>query len=200
MQGDLDVIRHDQKFDPRSEKPLLLSVEPLEGGGTDYLPFSHEFSDVGSLVGYETSFAINRSATPKQFALYLCKDSAKAGKCRAKATKQIDSLTNSSAALISPNRRKMKAAQDKIYFFQYFVASDAGIEFLSGNNQDEKRFEKMEEYLNSKFGPNADTKLVFEHVKQASQRIDSLPVTFEDNVLLINLPHYDKSKCGKTGR
>ena len=199
MFGDFDAIRHDMMY---SSHDLLLSVESLDGKYSKTVKFLEEFNkkhypkseeemtaianDIQNIFKdlYSGSYVVDVLPKKLEDGVYIvtvCKDGDKEGVCTNKKIKDINEVLKAYEAPVADYK-----PEDVVYFYQVFNISQGKIEGVPGYKEEEI----------SSFFSNISDKNV-EKVKENLKVLLSNPLVIKGKEIVIDLPIFDKIKCGQ---
>ncbi len=199
--GDVDIMRYDQYFDKNPVRRLILSLEAVSPEDADFKPIVLELPKLELLNGLKTTMNVPLGEKPRQLGLFVCKDSAREGKCLGKRSIPLAKMYKFYSKKVSTTDRDNFARNDKIFYFQYLLATNSKIEILGADPQGASQSAKDEHYANlSKLvlstGQSEESlKKTIQSVRNMTERANSQPVEMDGNKVRVKLPIHDRRAC-----
>jgi hypothetical protein len=205
MMGDIDIIKKDLEH---SSKPkLLLTLESLDPGDTNFPPVVNEVSLDSLTGGYDVSFVVPDGADTYHLGLFVCSDSLGQNRCFVK-DKQVEDLNNVLNQYMMleqkqkyqkdrnlPVDRETVEAEDRIYFFNYLLINGNQLSVLDSSAA-KPAYESLKKYL-AAAGESAGVVLdVPVQVERLNTALRSMPVAVDGLDMKLNFPVFDIYECG----
>ena len=202
--GDLDIINFE--LDASKEKGLLVTLEAVDGSGSAQ---TKSILGVDLTKGFVASF--NRPS-PGLYGIFVCKDSAKKGRCAGKSVAQPHALLEqylhtgpSEAQPVAPKDAKtgkntanasaptlVGEPGDKIYYFAPLVVDKAGVT-VAKTGAAESEYTDLGKKLSA--GGAKDSSAQLSKAHSIGKTLYSVQPEFDGTRLVANLPRLNKEAC-----
>lgn len=185
--GDLDLMAFDMKLSKTAY--FTLTLESIAG---DSLSIAPTILDNEVLAGPQTvRIYIPKISEPKLLGLFICKDSNRSGSCK---NKRIDSIVDVIRQYSKVNDPQLldpaKNFPDRVFYFNALVASPEYLEIIEPYNKSENL---AIDAVNKVAGIDHSGMTSF--LKEAYNKINSVPFKQDEEKLQVILPKYDPSAC-----
>ncbi|MFM8316525.1 MAG: hypothetical protein ACKOA8_19770 [Deltaproteobacteria bacterium] len=185
--GDADAIAMDLKAAP--ENRLLATLEGMSQGTKSFSwEVPKEFLSSGVT---RTQFKIKASKDPIQLGFYLC--TSKGGNsCQNKKIKDINEIFNEHLLA-----KKDAGKEERVIFYQYFLLDENGLSLFEKSPQGKQPFDEIKKMSQERKFQGQRVEAGIDKAQEAIETLRSLPVIFQKDTLILELPKYDVAACAK---
>lgn len=188
--GDMDAIEMDLKAAPSYQ---LLGT--LEGMNSGVPSFSWNIpKDFFSTGVSKNTFKLKASDRPVQLGFYLC-TSKGGGTCQGKKVRDINEIFTEHL-----NEKGNVVQEERVIFFQYFLLDDEGLRVFQGHPKGKETFDELKKLGQDFNFQGTGIPEGIDRAQEALEKIVSLPIVFEKDKLIIELPKYDADVCASFER
>lgn len=121
--GEIDVLLSDLPF-----TPLIATLEPIVVTDTSFPRIAKSLDREGLKRRLNLTFDVPSRRSVVNLGVFICSDKAGTKRCADKAVHSYDEYLASGTG----RKSKVDKAVDHIYFFQYLVATQTSLQFISG--------------------------------------------------------------------
>lgn len=189
--GDADAIEMDLKSAP--ENQLLVTLESMSRGPKSfYWEVPREFSTQGSA---NKTFQISVKREPLQFGLYVCTARLGTKSCQEKKVRDVNEIFTEHFT-----KKANAGKEERVIFYQYLLIDDRGLSAFQESARGEQQFNELKGYARERKFQGDNVEAGIDSAKNNLETLLSLPVAFEKNKIVVELPKYDAMACAQIKR
>ena len=135
--------------------------------------------------------SIKASKDPIQLGFYLC--TSKGGSsCQNKKIKDINEIFNEHLLA-----KKDAGKEERVIFYQYFLLDENGLSLFEKSPQGKQPFDEIKKMSQERKFQGQRVEAGIDKAQEAIETLRSLPVIFQKDTLILELPKYDVAACAK---
>lgn len=184
--GDADAIELDLKA--ASSNRLLATLEGMSQGTQSFSwDVPKDFFTTGNA---KKQFKLKATTNPIQLGFYLCTTRG-GNSCQNKTVRDLNEIFTEHL-LKKPEAGK----EERVIFYQYFLLDENGLSMFDKGRLGQQQFDDLKKYHRENQFQGQAVEDGIDKTQKNMTTLASLPVIFEKDTLILELPKYDPVVCG----
>lgn len=183
--GDADAIELDLKAAPSNR--LLATLEGMSQGTQAFSwDIPKDFFTTGIA---KKQFKLKATSNPIQLGFYLCTHRG-GSSCQNKTVRDLNDIFTEHL------RKKPEAGkEERVIFYQYFLLDENGLSIFDKGRMGQQQFDDLKKFHRENQFQGQAVEEGIDKTQKNMTTLASLPVIFEKDTLILELPKYDPAVC-----